>query len=72
MSLLRSCMKKGMSRELVKMFGMLSSSSLESFSTSFEPSCVEVEASFFFEVEVSFLPLLGRDSSLDVSMTRET
>ena len=70
MSLLRSLMKKEMSRELMKRFRMSSSSSLESSSTSFEPSIAEVEASFFFEVEVSFFLSLGRVSSL--AMTRET
>ena len=65
-------MKKGMSREVMKRFGLSSSSSLESYSTPFEPSCVEVEASFLFEFEASFFLFLGRDSSLDVGMTRET
>ena len=72
MSLLRSRMKKGMSRELMKRFGLPSSSSLESSSTPFVPSCFEVETSFFFEVEASFFLFLGRDSSLDMGMTRET
>ena len=64
MSLPRSRMKKGMGRELMKRFGLSSSSSLEYSSTPFETSCVEVEASFFL--------FLGRDSSLDMGMTRET
>ena len=72
MSLIRSLMKRGMSRELMKRFGMSSSSSLESSSSSFKTSCVDVEASFFFEVEASFFLFLGRDSSLDIGMTRET
>ena len=72
MSFLRSLMKKGMSRELMKRFGRSSSSSLETSCTSFEPSCVEDESSFFFEVEASFFLFLGRDSSLDMGMTRET
>ena len=64
-------MNKGMGRELMKRFGMFSSSSIEYSSTSFEPYCVEVEASLFFEVEASFI-FLGRDSSLGMGMTRET
>ena len=70
MSLLRSHIEEG--GELRRGLGLLSSSLLESTSTSFGAFLGEVEVSFFFEVEAPFYLFLGRDSSLDMCITRET